>query len=127
MIYEAGALRPRLVLVPAKDDWDPSSGAAASTEDLDVADWFHGEKAVITSLHSFPGTECHLGNAYDIVTAAADPRASLTVPENKSLVSLFAVKWPGNLLVVKRARYDRSRVISITASEVSLINAMINR
>ncbi|KAJ3005191.1 hypothetical protein NUW54_g1070 [Trametes sanguinea] len=127
LIYETGSSRPRLVLVPACDDWDPACGAEASTLDLDVSNWFEGQHQVITPINTFPGTECRLTNGYDIISLHTDNHTSTDAPINAAIISSFAMRWPGNLLVVKQAQSDRSRVISITASEVPLANAMVHR
>lgn len=125
VIYEVRSTRAHMVLIPARDDWDPACGASASSEDFDTDRWFGGRQ-VLESVHTFPGTDCRLVNSFDIITLCPDA-AHVTHTANSSIRRLFDTEWTGNLLVVKRGRYDYSRAINITRSEVSLINAMVER
>ena len=124
MIYEIHSQRPRLVLLAAREDWDPACGALSSTEDLDMSDWLGSTNHRITPMNCIPGTDCYLRNGFDIVTLRQDGRPSQA---NSTLQKMFSQEWFGNLLVVKRGFYDRSRAISITSSEVSTINALVER
>ncbi|KAI0328311.1 hypothetical protein GY45DRAFT_1255252, partial [Cubamyces sp. BRFM 1775] len=126
VIYEMDSKRPRRILVPTLDDWDPSCGCAASTADLDVKKWFVGGRRIKT-LWRFPGTEIELQNYYDIVALKKPARRIAVNQENRAIKKLFAHKWNGNILVLKRGRYDKSRVVSITQPEIALINAMVHR
>ncbi|KAJ3018854.1 hypothetical protein NUW54_g234 [Trametes sanguinea] len=127
LIYETGSARPRLVLLSSREDWDPACGAFASTEDLDTDVWFRdSDRFAIVPVTYFPGTECWLRNGFDIVALRplgdSDP-----VPLNTAIRRLFSMDWHGNLLVIKRGRYDSGRAISITPPEISLINAVVQR
>ncbi|OSC96201.1 hypothetical protein PYCCODRAFT_1379581, partial [Trametes coccinea BRFM310] len=127
LIYETGSARPRLVLLSSREDWDPACGAFASAEDLDTDVWFRdSDRFAIVPVTYFPGTECWLRNGFDIVALRplgdSDP-----VPLNTAIRRLFSMDWHGNLLVIKRGRYDSSRAISITPPEISLINAVVQR
>ncbi len=125
VMYEVNSSRPCTVLVPPKDDWDPACGAFAGTDDLDVGDWF-GDNHVIESVNYFPGTECFLANGYDIVMLAHQ-EDSAADSINSTICRMFGVEWAGNLLVVKRGRRDSTRAVNITRTEISLINAMVER
>lgn len=112
LMYPVKGSRPQLVLLPSKEDWDPACGASASTEDLEVDEWFDGPQH-IASIDFFPGTHCHLGNGYDLVFARKTRRGR-AAPVNETLRSLFSIRWSGALMVVKRARRDYGRVVHIT-------------
>ncbi|KAI9057842.1 hypothetical protein FKP32DRAFT_1582757, partial [Trametes sanguinea] len=127
LIYETGSARPRLVLLASREDWDPACGAYASSEDLDTDVWFRDSDRLATmSVSYFPGTECWLRNGFDIV-ALRPLGGGDSVPVNTAIRKLFSLNWHGNLLVIKRGRYDSSRAISITQPEISLINAVVQR
>ncbi|KAI0352252.1 hypothetical protein OH77DRAFT_1592280 [Trametes cingulata] len=119
-------IRPQLVLLPARDEWDPACGCPAYPEDLDADDWFKGPQSV-ASVDSFPGTMCHLANGYDLITLSENARRMPTATANETLRRLFSIHWPGSVLVVKRARRHRGAAVHITASEVSLISAVVQR
>ena len=127
IIYETSSCRPCLVLLAASQDWDPACGAFISTEELDIGDWLNGGQ-VIASLDSFPGTNCYLRNGFDIVTL---PQGTSTddsdIQTNKTILEMFSINWSGNVLVIKRGCYDRSRAISICQAEISTINAIVQR
>ncbi|KAI0359244.1 hypothetical protein OH77DRAFT_1395663, partial [Trametes cingulata] len=124
VIYEVHSRRPQITLLAPHDEFDPACGAMANTEDLDFADWFdEPDNFVIASVECFPGTECWLQNGFDIVTVA-DSRGA---EGNAAIRALFGIDWIGNLLVVKRGRFDRSRAVSITRPEVSMISALVHR
>ncbi len=125
LIYPVKGSRPRRVLLPSKDGWDPACGASASTEDLELGQWFRGPQKV-NSVDYFPGTRCRLGNGYDIVFAKCRKRQR-PPPINATILSLFSIRWPGALVIIKRARRDYGRVVHITAPEISLINAITQR
>ncbi len=125
VIYEVRSRRPHIVLIPSRDDWDPACGASASSDDFNTDRWFGGWQ-VLDSIYTFPGTDCRLGNSFDIITLRPGA-AHVTQMANSSIRRLFDTKWMGNLLVVKRGRYDYNRAINITRSEVSLINALVER
>ena len=126
LLYQIGARRPQLVLLPALSSWDPSCGSAAEPEDLDTEHWI-GAKQESESLHRYPGTEHSLGNGYDIFFLPAGPRSSAPeyVLKNDLLQALFDVPWNGNLLVVKRGTRKWGSAISITRPEISLIGTVV--
>lgn len=126
VIYEVNSTRPRFILVPARDDWDPACGAHANTEDFDTDGWVRGEDHIISSLHCFPGTGCRLQNGYDIVALPLGSRRTRS-SVNNVIRRLFGTEWTGNLLVFKRGRYDTSRTISVSRTEMSLVNALVQR
>ena len=119
--------RPRLVLLAAREEWDPACGASVSTEDLDTTDWLD-QRQVITSINSFPGTDCYLRNGFDIVALPSGKSTDRDAAQtNKTILEMFSMNWSGNILVVKRGCYDRSRAISICQAEISTINAIVQR
>ncbi|KAI0683364.1 hypothetical protein C8T65DRAFT_595186, partial [Cerioporus squamosus] len=132
VIYETQDTRPRLILLGTDDDWDPACGSLPCTEDFDSEDWFPTREA-ISHVEFFPATRCHLGNGYDIIALRKAVKASTSTrrrqagPPNETLRNMFSIEWPGNLIVMKRARYDRSRVVHITQAEISLINTVVQR
>ncbi len=131
LIYLPDDTRPRLVLLGTGDDWDPNCGCPPYPEDLDVAQWFPENRAV-SSLERFPGTQCHLGNGYDIISLRgsgvgrhAGHESHEWARANETLHRLFSIEWMGPLIAVKRARHHSGRAINITPAEVSLINAVV--
>ena len=126
LLYQIGAPRPQLVLLPALPSWDPASGSAAWPEDLDTEHWI-GSKQESVSLYQYPGTSRSLGNGYDIFFLPVETctRASEYVPTNDLLQALFDVQWKGNLLVVKRGTRRWGSAISITRPEVPLIGTFV--
>lgn len=136
MLYHEDDTRPRLILLPASHDWDPSCGAPACSEDLDMDSWFPRARK-IDPVDYFPGTRTHLANGYDIVTLRRASRSDCSLHRsrhgvscqcmNRSLCSLFHIGWSGSVVVVKRAKFRRDRAVSITRPEVSLINAVVQR
>ncbi len=131
LIYQTADNAPHLVLLGTKDEWDPGCGEPAYAEDFDTSEWL-SEDHVISSVTCFPGTGCHLMNGFDIITirravgrySASGPRRS--IPANQAIRHLFSLEWPGDIIVLKRARYQ-GRAVHITAPEVSLINAVVER
>lgn len=82
----------------------------------------------MTSVDYFPGTRCYLANGYDIITLSRRARNMFTTPPlNQTISRMFAINWPGALLVVKRARRHRGRAIHITAPEIPLIGTLVER
>ncbi|KAJ3002574.1 hypothetical protein NUW54_g5778 [Trametes sanguinea] len=126
LLYHSNLRSPRLVLLPARWTYDPACGCSAWPEDLDTDRWFEGSH-VMASLDYFPGTDCRLKNGLDICFLARGDRKSRRRESNPLLLKMFALKWPGNLLVVKRGCRDPGRALHITASEVSLINCVVER
>lgn len=131
LLYHFADNTPRLVLLGTNDGWDPGCGSLPYAENFDTSDWFPLNQ-VISSVTCFPGTTCSLANGYDIFSlrrAVGRYKASGrpgSIPANQTLRHLFSVEWPGNLLVMKRARHQ-GRAVHITAPEVSLINAVVQR
>ncbi|KAI0349058.1 hypothetical protein OH77DRAFT_1515053 [Trametes cingulata] len=126
LIYEVNSRRPQLVLLQPKDDFDPACGAFASTDDLDMDVWFGGSDSYsISSVDHIPGTHAFLLNGFDVVALRLADTEPVVAPANDAVERQFSLTWHGNLLVVKRGRYDRSRAISITPSEISTINALV--
>ncbi|KAH9846471.1 hypothetical protein C2E23DRAFT_744019, partial [Lenzites betulinus] len=125
VIYEVRSTRARLILLPAKEDWDPACGAYANTEDLDTDRWFQ-EDPIIDSVHCFPGTDCGLLNGYDILSLQPYGDRD-TAGANNTVHRLFSMEWTGNLIVVKRGRFDPSRAVHISRSEINLINTLVHR
>lgn len=125
-MYEVRGVRPRLLLLPSRHDWDPACGCPAYPEDLDTDDWFTSGQ-VVSPVHHFPGTRCRLANGYDIISARGRKRAVKNAPLNGTLQQLFSVEWSGTLVVVKRASRHSGRAVHITSPEVSLINAVVER
>ncbi|OJT05576.1 hypothetical protein TRAPUB_3589 [Trametes pubescens] len=78
-------------------------------------------------LNCFPGTTCRLLNGYDIVALPLGGRRCTRGNTNNVIRRMFCTDWIGNLLVFKRGRYDTSRTISISRTEMSLINALVHR
>lgn len=126
LVYEVGGTRPRLLLLPSRDGWDPACGCPAYPEDLDTDDWFTSNQTV-SSIDHFPGTRCRLANGYDIISASGQKRGRKQPPLNGTLHELFSVDWTGALVVVKRARRHVGRAVHITPPEVSLINVVVER
>ncbi len=81
----------------------------------------------MTSLHYFPGTDCHLKNGYDVFVLACLERSRRVDELNLTVQSLFSLRWTGNIIVVKRGFRDRGCALSITPPEVSLINSLVER
>ncbi|KAH9850106.1 hypothetical protein C2E23DRAFT_861597 [Lenzites betulinus] len=100
LLFPVCSARPMLVLLPCRDDWDPACGCPAYSEDLDTDYWLEGAQSV-AQVNSFPGTDCHLPNGYDIITLSSTARR--TASRNATLRRLFSIDWAGSLLVVKRA------------------------
>lgn len=124
LLYQIGAPRPQLVLLPALPSWDPSCGSAAEPEDLDTEHWIGSEQESV-SLYRYPGTDQSLGNGYDIYFLRANARASEYVQRNDLLEALFDIQWDGNLLVVKRGTRRWGSAISITRPEMHLIGNVV--
>lgn len=126
LVYDVAARRPRFLLLPVRDVWDPACGCPVHTEDLDTDDWFPDEPVVL-QVNAFPGTTCRLGNGYDIICNADYNDEDPTQYPNQSLRRMFSVNWPGNLIVVKRSRRGCRGAMHITGPEVSLINTLVER
>ncbi|KAH9895267.1 hypothetical protein C8Q73DRAFT_790434 [Cubamyces lactineus] len=124
VIYESHSRRSRLVFLAAREDWDPACGAPLSTDDLDMSDWLGSTNHRVTRMNRIPGTDCYLRNGFDIVTLRPDGCDALP---NATIQTMFSKEWVGNLLVVKRGCHDPSRAISVTQSEVSTIDALVDR
>ncbi|KAI9058549.1 hypothetical protein FKP32DRAFT_1581860, partial [Trametes sanguinea] len=126
LLYHGELPRPQLVLLPSRFTYDPACGCAAWPEDLDTDSWFKGTH-MATSIDYFPGTDCRLKNGYEIFFMGRRDRRIQRGETNAVLWKLFALKWPGNLIVMKRGFRDRGRTLHITKSEVSLINSLVER
>lgn len=126
LIYEVDGTRPRLVLLPCRDEWDPACGAPPHAEDLDTDPWYT-DCQTVQSIDYLPGTRCRLANGFAIITVSIQAGRSGMAHPNQALHRLFSVEWPGTVLVVKCARRERGRAVNITYPEVSLINSMIHR
>lgn len=124
VIYESHSRRSRLVFLAAREDWDPACGTPLSTDDLDLSDWLGDANHRVTSMNCIPGTDCYLRNGFDIVTLRPD---GCVAQPNTTIQTMFSKEWVGNLLVVKRGCHDPSRAISVTQSEVSTIDALVDR
>ena len=124
LLYQIGARRPQLVLLPTLPSWDPACGSGAWPEDLDIKHWI-GSKQDSVTLYQYPGTERSLGNGYDIFFLPAAGRASAFVRRNDLLEALFHVQWNGNLLVVKRGTRKWGSAVSITRPEIHLIGNVV--
>ncbi|KAI1782446.1 hypothetical protein LXA43DRAFT_905780, partial [Ganoderma leucocontextum] len=127
LLYQTGDTRPRLVLLPTEDEWEPACGAPPYAEDFDASGWFDGDHEIVP-IYEFPGTGCFLDNGFDIFISAP-PKSRNTAarpPINQTLQRLFSVSWRGSLIVMKRSSRDR-RSIHITRPEISLINVVVQR
>ena len=129
VLYHVRDTRPRLVLLPVLDEWDEACGADVGPEDLDAGGWIPHHRTTISAVDYFPGTTSHLSNGYDIIClqTPSTTRSSRSSPTNNTLNQLFSVEWPGNLVIVKRARYRRDRAVHITPPEISLINTVVQQ
>ena len=129
LLYEVGDTKPRLILLPTRDEWDPACGSPAHTEDLDTLHWF-SRKQQHSPIDTLPVGGARLANGYDIISLPSRyRRSSGRTPEriNKTLLRMFSIEWPGNLIIVKRAQRHRGRVVHITPPEISLINSVVSR
>ncbi|KAH9848479.1 hypothetical protein C2E23DRAFT_739641, partial [Lenzites betulinus] len=126
LLYPVDSLRPRMVLLPSRKDYDPACGCNAWSVDLNTDDWFSGPQTM-TTLHHFPGTDCRLKNGYDVFVLGRRERRIKSEGTNQAVKTLFAVRWTGNIVVVKRGFRDRGCALSITSPEVSLINSLVER
>ncbi len=128
VIYRTTAHSPQLVLLPPREEWDDACGAHASPEDLDTDDWFEKpEETTIFSVDCFPGTGCYLRNGYDIIVVHPEQDQHNDGERNQAIETGMAHLWSGNMVVVKRGRFDRARAVSITRLEVSMISALVER
>lgn len=131
LLYDVAAPHAHLVVLPINEEYDPACGAPPDSGSLDVERWFHSEPSVI-SVDWFPGTTCRLRNGYDVLFVDrrlwhAKRRGHSSVPLNRALQRMFSLDWRGNLIVVKRGRYDRGRAMNITPPELSLIHTVVER
>ncbi|KAI1789222.1 hypothetical protein LXA43DRAFT_893153, partial [Ganoderma leucocontextum] len=129
LLYETSDTRPRLVLLPVEDEWDPACGAPPYAEDFDTSCWF-GDTPEVVRVHEFPGTSWFLANGFDLFIPASPPSRSLEAagrpPINQTLQRLFSVEWRGNIIIMKRSSRD-GHAIHITRPETSLINVLLQR
>ena len=128
-MYEVGDTKPRLILLPTRDEWDPACGSPAHAEDLDTIHWF-SRRQERSSIDTWPGGGADLLNGYEIISLPLRGRRTSTPAPgviNNTLLQLFSVEWPGNLIIVKRGQRHRGRVVHITSPEISLINSVVER
>ena len=125
-MFSTEASFAQLVLVVNDPEWSPSSGAGPAPENLNVKAWMPTDYEVrLIQVDRFPGTTCHLRNGYDI--CFLDQKASADVPLNTCLLDLFSIKWHGNVIVFKRGVREFGTAISITAPEIALVSAFLQR
>ena len=128
LIYAVSDIRPRMLLLRPRDDWDPACGSAVAVEDLDTEEWMAGP-TVVHSVDYLPGTACYLANGYDIICEQNLTGRSRETDgaANETINRLFSLNWTGNVIVIKRGRFDRGRAVHITAPEISAISAILQR
>ena len=125
VIYEISDTRPRLLLLPPRDDWDPAGGSPVWAEDLDTDAWIATPQTA--SIDEFPATTCYLANGYNIIFQRRRPTRGSRGALNNTVRTLFSLDWLGNIIVIKRARRDRNQAIHITPPEISVINAVVQQ
>lgn len=107
-----------MAMVPI-DAWlndSPPFGA----EDLEVAAWF--PKGMDQHRISVvPGTTHQLMNQLVIFAAVTGTGGLL----NQTLKTKFAMHWPGNVIVAKRAQKDNYTIVHLQAHEMQLVNAVV--
>ena len=128
LIYAISDIKPRLLLLRPRDDWDSACGSAVAAEDLDTEDWMAGP-TVVHHVGYLPGTACYLANGYDIICEQnlTGRSGEAGRPANETINRLFSLDWAGNVIVVKRGWLDQGRVVHITAPEISAISAILQR
>ena len=120
-----------MVLLPCDDDYNPARGSPPEPIDLDLSRWF-SQAQIISKVDYFPGTSCWLRNGYAIIAVRQPSGCSPRIrpsssPANTAVHEMFSMHWMGNIIVVKRGRRARHRVVNITRSEISLVNALVHR
>lgn len=125
VLYETSDTRPRLLLLPPRDDWDADGGSPVWAEDLDTDAWVRSPQTA--SVDELPGTTCYLANGYNIIFQRRRAARGSRGPLNNTVRTLFSLDWLGNIIVIKRARRDRNQAIHITPPEISVINAVVQQ
>lgn len=108
--------------LPPCDDYDPACGCDPSPECLQVGKWFRWTPKS-ESVYDFPGTDCNLGHGYRIFSSQPDDGSG----PNRLIKKMFDVNWWGNIVVMKTGRRYFGVALNITAPEICLISALLER
>lgn len=119
-----GSVRgPQRVLLSHTEEWTWECGAPLGSEFLDMSTWFRLRPPRRASIDREPRTNLALSNGFDIYFDAQPGRRGIT---NASIELTYGLKWPGNVIVVKRSRRDDYTAAHITAAEVSLVGILVH-
>ena len=125
MYLVSGHAPQRLLLANVAREGEDSVPDAFEIGDVDIRKWFPRGDLRLARVSRIPGTKCALQNDFGILVMQQD--ATNKAKPNDAIRAQFGERWRGNVIVFKYAARDCNRVINVSPTDVSLVNAILRR